>query len=375
MMLTNRLALLIFMFSFLLMGFTVEGPDIPGIAGSLEHSSEQAPTQVLLVHGMGIHKDSDWSQKLRGELAEELKLKRESCSHHEIQNDQSSYPADNLPASLNICSYKNGIKKLIFYELTWSMITEPVKKRVLGYDDEYGKDRASINGETKKAVINEGLSDAILYLSRYRPVLQRPFRQAICIVLQGIPPSQGQDCALSSSRIDSKQGKSLFIITKSLGSAILYDTLKEMKYAASAESSSQAMAENAEMRAASSFVGNTNTVFMLANQIPLLCLGVYSANSRVCEESEKALERVPTTTQVVAISDTNDLLSYPLKDWQLDFVRLPGSVTNVHVTLATSWLGKIANPKEAHTGHENDSDVIRMIACGTKEHKLRDCQN
>jgi hypothetical protein len=361
--------LIVTLLSLFLMGFTMEGPDVPAIFDSLQKTSGSAPTEVMLVHGMGIHTENEWSIRLRDGLAEKLGLSLRRCVQQKIQHDDDPPPADETPVNLNICTYQGVNKTVTFYELTWSMITEPVKRRVLDFDDrEYGKERVSINRETKKAVINEGLSDAVLYLTNYRTILQTPFKQAICILLQGIPP-QGQKCVLDVAKMETEQGKDLFIITKSLGSAILYDTLREMR---NHKSNSNDAVESAEARASSYIIGHTNTVYMLANQIPLLCLGTYSAKSRVCEE-KATMDKAQTITNVVAINDPNDLLSYPLKEWQLDFVRLPGAVTNVHIHLATRILGQFANPRTAHSGHEEESDVITMIACGTKHHKLRKC--
>ena len=33
-------------------------------------------------------------------------------------------------------------------------------------------------------------------------------------------------------------------------------------------------------------------------------------------------------------------------------------------------LYKIANPREAHTGHEDEADVIKVLACGTKGYNI-----
>jgi hypothetical protein len=92
----------------------------------------------------------------------------------------------------------------------------------------------------------------------------------------------------------------------------------------------------------------------------------------VCGKEDGTAYYMAPKTHVVAISDHNDLLSYPLRDWQLDLVRAPGEVTNIFVQL-TRPIGWVANPKKAHMGHDRNDEVIKIVACGTKDEKPQAC--
>ena len=69
---------------------------------------------------------------------------------------------------------------------------------------------------------------------------------------------------------------------------------------------------------------------------------------------------------IVAVSDPNDLLSYPLNATDIvDSGALDVSVHNVTLNVARSaWFGVFANPLKAHSGHDQDKRVIRLIAHG-----------
>ena len=129
-------------------------------------------------------------------------------------------------------------------------------------------------------------------------------------------------------------------------------------------------------------IGHTNYVFMLANQLPLLELSEVSNPvplQRASNTAVKALAEIhrqnkpkfrrqqPTTPlplHLVAFSDPNDLLSYPL-----DKSSISGSSTiaysNVVVSVERSAiLGVFAWPMTAHTGHDKSKVVMNLLAFG-----------
>jgi hypothetical protein len=76
-------------------------------------------------------------------------------------------------------------------------------------------------------------------------------------------------------------------------------------------------------------------------------------------------------TQIVAFSDPNELMSYPIPDQFADkFIasRLFPSVTNVMINVAAVnsllGLGDVANPLAAHSGYGPDDRVGGLIAQG-----------
>ena len=123
------------------------------------------------------------------------------------------------------------------------------------------------------------------------------------------------------------------------------------------------------------------TVFMLANQLPLLQIAgakpqVTGQIRSYCRPKGKNYgKRVFKQVNIVAFSDPNDLLSYGINQ---DFVdnymdsRMCPSVTNVNINIAEeiSVFGAgVVNPVTAHTEYDNDTRVIEMIAKGTENFK------
>jgi hypothetical protein len=346
----------------------VEGPDVVGIIDALRQSNEASKVHVLILHGMGVHEVGE-SAKLQARLVGKMgSMTKSYCENAQIPNDPVDLPADLSHAILRICEYGNEKGNSIrFYELTWSTLTKPVKDRILQYDDrDYGASREDVNRKLKLSVINYGLSDPMLYVGRYQNVLRFPIKQTICRIVQR--KDNGKSC---ESNEHSDEVDQIFIITQSLGSAMLYDTIREMEAAGSQQEA------GAESHDALTFRSKTRYIYMLANQLPLLCMSQYSGRERICEERMGPLVQPGYETNIVAISDPNDLFSFPLKSWHLDLIGLNGEPTNVLIDIAGSSLirklANLADPEKAHTGHADSEAVISVLACGTANGKVLEC--
>jgi hypothetical protein len=165
------------------------------------------------------------------------------------------------------------------------------------------------------------------------------------------------------SRIDDNYA----FITHSLGSRITTDALQKIASMEDVRSS-----ERAQL-----FKKKRFTVYMLSNQLPLLQLGwdtpaVSGKIEQICDDrSPRSRERMIEELLLVAFSDPNDLMSYTITTKYLDTnvdSRLCPTLTNVILNVAEVknlfGTGTLANPLEAHTGYENDSRVIALIAQG-----------
>ena len=116
---------------------------------------------------------------------------------------------------------------------------------------------------------------------------------------------------------------------------------------------------------------------MLANQLPLLQLGrespkVTNQIEEYCQETGAHWEnRSFKRLNIVAFSDPNDLLSYGIPPKfareKMDS-RICPKITNIEINVtevvSLFGLGEFANPSDAHTGYDNDEQVIRLIAHG-----------
>jgi hypothetical protein len=117
-------------------------------------------------------------------------------------------------------------------------------------------------------------------------------------------------------------------------------------------------------------------LFMLSNQLPLLEAGregqqVVGQTATYCGPNATKPGRFFGKTQIVAFSDPNDLMSYPVPDQFADkFIesRLCPSITNVMINVASVnsflGLGEVANPLSAHQGYGPDERVGALIARG-----------
>lgn len=364
----------------------IEEGDVPGMYNEVKKSTLNNPARVLLVHGMRKH-PFGWSDKLQQNLGNALHLSRpDECIPLDIKNNLDHPPADNVHARMNVCTFsstKDG-HSLRFYELTWSPLTALIKDRVLGFDDDkkWGS-RSRLNEEIKHDVINEGLSDSILYLGNYGPIVKWTIRQAICIVaLKDIPKTQGDQPCVKAQKAEmlasSAATKNLYIITHSLGSAILYDTLNDLRpEAAGKKLNGSFRATKAEKKAAALLQEQTRTVYMFANQLPLLCLGRYQKQGDCEAVALEKMDVVPTS--IVAFTDRNDLLTYPLHKGQLHLIGLTGDPLNVIVengglTINLPPFPSVTHPVTSHTGYQDNPSIMKMLACGTVKKALGECK-
>ena len=118
-------------------------------------------------------------------------------------------------------------------------------------------------------------------------------------------------------------------------------------------------------------------IFMLSNQLPLLQLGrdppeITGQTAAYCKpDGNYYSERIFKEIDIIAFSDPNDILSYPIPpgyaERNLDS-RLCIETTNININIAKIidffGLGKIANPLEAHVGYDHDKIVIALISQG-----------
>ena len=159
---------------------------------------------------------------------------------------------------------------------------------------------------------------------------------------------------------------------------------------------------------AKEFLSRTESVFMLSNQIPLLSLAkiepvkIKIANAVPSDEelrqwrdspplpadpyvlfeplrrfekgvveSDRIMDRRRSNPiDVIAFSDPNDLLSYPVPPKAVNPSRL--RVVNVFISIATTGysmpFGKpqVVNPLKAHTGYQENQIVRKYLIAGQK---------
>jgi hypothetical protein len=210
-----------------------------------------------------------------------------------------------------------------------------------------------------------------MYYGSSRLPIQASVQQGLCWLMskrwQDLPKEGTQYCDMKDPDFLSRIDDNYIFITHSLGSRITTDALQRITSIEDVRSS-----ERVAM-----FRKKRFTVYMLSNQLPLLQLGwdapaVSGKIDQICgDKAPRANERMVQELRLVAFSDPNDLMSYAITPRYLDSnvdSRLCPTLTNVILNVAEVkdlfGAGTLANPIEAHTGYENDSRVIELIARG-----------
>jgi hypothetical protein len=209
--------------------------------------------------------------------------------------------------------------------------------------------RASLNGYVKDHLLNDCLSDAVIYQGESHGPMRDAMVRTISQVLDSNPDSEGP----------------LVVVAESLGSKMLFDALSAMLE--SWQPQTRALGQQAARR--------LGLLFMAGNQLPILGLADQAAGLRALP-TQDALQhfldlrrrqpnRRAETLQrlaIVAFTDPNDLLSYRLLPAR--YAAPDVAVADVLVSNDSSWFGLIENPMTAHLDYLANPDVGTLIACG-----------
>jgi hypothetical protein len=365
----------------------VSGPAFSGILPLLERQAGYPPLgqagperpilKVIMVHGVGTHVPG-YGARISANLARALGLSVMAPEPKEFPIEALAFPGETLGA-LNVTRYTNVARdrEMLFFELTWSPISQAAKDGY-GFDNTavYAHQRASLNNVFKHFV-NDVAADPLVYTGTGRERIQATVAQALCWAVsadwQGLPDHQ-QLCMPDNPAFASRLKYDDFVfITHSLGSRITIDGLQRLTELFKREAAQRPQLQDV----AQSFRDRDVEVFMLANQLPLLQSGlepaaIEGAVPEYCLPNGAHYgDRLFKETELIAFSDPNDLLSYPIPDrFVRDHVdsRLCPRQVNVTINIApvTSLLGvgEFANPMAAHLDYDDDERVIGLITRG-----------
>ena len=346
-------------------------------------SGNTRPTaKVLMIHGIGSPQVG-YSTRFLANLSEELQLNATDALVREINLRNSSTRGESL-GKLTISRHfnKEYTRELIFYELTWSEIIENEKKQI-EYDNSgrYSYMRADLN-HSMKLFFNNHVPDPMIYYGDSRQKIILSVSQSLCWMFYGdwddLNQSKGKICDASSDPLHKGIQKDNYsIVTHSLGSRIIIDSLQWVAEQAS-------MAKNEDLtnypnvvKMLEAFKNEEISIYMLANQLPLLQLGrkkpkVTNQIKEHCQpDGANSNDRLFKQLNIIAFSDPNDLLSYGIPPKfareKMDSRMCP-KITNIEINVADVvslfGLGDFANPVDAHNGYDNDEQVIRLITHG-----------
>ena len=331
--------------------------------------------KVLYVHGIGTHAPGHGTA-LRENLGKSLGLDIRAPRPKRIVIASPTFPNQNL-GEINVSRLTNEkrTRDLLFYELTWSPITQP-DKDLLAFDKEesYVLRRAGVN-QAMRTFVNDVAPDPLAYSGQKREPILVSVTQSICWVVSRswseLPElTEGQYCGVATPGLGSRVDLDDFvIISHSLGSRAVIDALQRL-------TNLPLNADPEAKRIAAAFRQRDLQIFMLSNQLPLLEAGregqqVVNQIDAYCGPNPSKPGRFFGKTELIAFSDPNDLMSYPIPDQFADKLidsRLCPSVTNVTINVVSVnsllGLGDVANPLSAHLGYAADERVGGLMAQG-----------
>ena len=365
----------------------VSGPAFAGILPMLERQDAYPPLgqagperpilKVIMVHGVGTHVPG-YSARLSASLAQALDLTVVAPDAKSFPIESPAFPGETL-GTLTVTRHTNAARdrEMLFFELTWSPISQPAKDAI-AFDNTavYARKRAAANNIFKQFV-NDVAPDPLVYTGTGRERIQVTISQALCWAIsadwQHLPDEQ-RICTPGTPGFASRLDADEFVfITHSLGSRITTDGLQRLTQVIEVEGRNRPEAA----RVSQSFQDRGVKVFMLANQLPLLQSGLAPASVQgavpaYCRaDGAEFANRLFKETELIAFSDPNDLLSYPIPDaFVRDHVdsRLCPKQVNVTINIArvssVLGLGEFANPLAAHVDYDDDERVIGLITRG-----------
>jgi hypothetical protein len=383
----------------------IRGPAFPGVeslirAQIMEGSAgsgmlSRRTTKMLMIHGIGSHVPG-YSTRFAENLTRSLGLTVTERTVKEMDLQDESLPGERL-GHLAVRRFFNpeNRQELLFYELTWSSITEH-EKQAIAYDSsgEYAFRRANLNNLMKE-FLNDHISDPMIYLGNAREKVVKSVYQAMCWMAYGdwqdLEPSNTKACVIGDSTSFAKQlaEDDYAFVTHSMGSRIIVDAWQAAIELIQASEMQNALAGVGslgpqEIRNVQTYLEEYKKkdlqLFMLANQLPLLELGrAQPSVTRQIDDycrtgAPKFNDRLFHRLSIVAFNDPNDLLSYPLPpkyaDERMDS-RVCPTITNITLNVAkvsdVLGVGQVANPLHAHTGYDNDDRVIALISKGISQ--------
>jgi hypothetical protein len=341
----------------------------PGAADLLR---KEGTLDVLLVHGMCTH-DAEWASGAARDLYANMggdpvhvQLHAAPVGKTGIILFQQTLPLPAGSLRLNALLWSpltTSLKGDLCYDQTSKSALCPAVEATKAFP----YDRARFNQMTKDNLINDCLADAMIYQGKPRIEINERIQAAL---LQAVNTTGGRPATADASGPQNRIP--VMVITDSVGSKITFDAIYKLATGPGKDGKTAGIA----------LFNRTALVFMRANQMPILALadkpldGTVSAERqdagfptdpiqaliqrRNAEPGESRTRSVPT---VVAFSDPNDLLSYPL-------ARSPFAagaaypIIDVIVSNATSYLGLVELPNAAHLDYARTAAVRRLIACG-----------
>lgn len=319
------------------------------------------PVKVFIVHGMGDQRLGFANDTIE-RLSEKLHLKRVG-GHVDRPIRHPGFDGVDY-GTLRVDTFSFGPQQEVrFYSLLWSPLALTLERKYVQYDwagPTHG--RVWADRKLKKSLIDKAITDAVAYAGPFHAHMQYSVRQGLCALITETSTLE-KECKWELLSPSAK----IHIITHSLGSIMLLETLEEM-----------VRARGLSETAADKLIIETRLVALLANQFPLFRLARLQTPTAVPSGSdelrqlfnERAARPDLPLLPFVAFSDPNDLLSFPIPDdWNVTlFPELAQNARFINVAVNNTWpvAGIVALPPQAHGGYWTNDWIIELLAHGSK---------
>lgn len=364
----------------------IEGQPFRGIEPALAQQDPLPPfgpdgigdrpqPKLIYVHGIGTHLPGHGTA-LHSNISRFVGLDTRAPRAKRIVLTSPARP-DEYIGELNITRLTNEARQrdLLFFEVTWSPITQPDKEILASDRDPFlVRRRAAIN-QTMRDFVNDIAPDPLAYNGNRREPILSAVSQSLCWAVSRswseLPElTQGVACGPDLPGFGSRAAIDPFaFVTHSLGSRITMDALQRL-------TNVPITSDPRVRRVADHFKDREIQLFMLSNQLPLLESGrdpqaVTGQIEAYCGPGATSEGRFFGKTRIVAFNDPNDLMSFPISDqFATRYIdsRLCPEVTNITINVATVnsllGLGEVANPLSAHVNYDGDERVGALLAHG-----------
>jgi len=288
--------------------------------------------------------------------------------------------------------------EFVLYRIFWDNIFwDSLQFAHVGQDDDRGssqeiaQQRRKYNRILKDDLVNYGFSDAVMYLGNAGIEIRSAVKGAMCsaaLDASGLSfAEQGDDTKrLAAGRACDKatntrlEMNQFAFVTESLGSKIMFDVMRE------------AMTDN-RTTIHDDMIRNSET-YMLANQLALLSLSdigtTPTKKANLYSDSERP--------RIIAMSEINDFLSYELIPFYEQLYKrsirqdvsynsaltvnrrrklideIGFNIVDMRLEFADKiipFVDSFANPKDAHSGHAGEAELMKYILCGAENGERR----
>lgn len=232
-----------------------------GFKGIQDHIATYGSADILIVHGIGTRSEN-YSLKLQENIASKIGAVRPVFKRLPLFDP--SMPESTNPDPVLITT-KYDLPEggdLVFYEVNWW----PLALGRGGLRSTSEEQTAVLNRLVKDQLVTASLADAILYLGSSGPKVRRAVRETLCYIVT--QTNHANVCNLEKGLAYGNDitKRPLLIVSQSLGSRIIFDTLIDIDRDPELASVAQ------------SLLSKTESVYMLANQLSLLELAYTPPN-------------------------------------------------------------------------------------------------